>query len=99
MDGSDVSGARALIEIGSINATSTTVTAAFQVADHTDEVDGAVANIGDGQNTKAVHYPGTYEDLKTDTQGDQLIRFGFNIKSSTGPGWARVRAKIDLIDR
>ncbi len=77
----------------------TTVTPAFQVADHTDSP-GAVTNIGTGtdETTKDVFYPGGYDDIAATLASEQLIRFGFNVKSSSGWGWAMVGGSVDIID-
>ncbi|GEM_PF-1510134 len=101
MSAKNIAAARVTWEIASIEGDgTTTVTPAYQTANFPDSPDAPAAiDTGDGQTTKDVFYPSTYQDLKTALEDAQIVRFGFWIKSSSGTGFARARGSIDLVSR
>jgi len=101
MPSKNISEWRVKWEIATIGGTGTTsVSPGYQAANFADSPGSGVFIPADesGYKTAAdVYYPGSFLDVAADLDDDQIIRFGFMVKSSTGAGYAVVSAAIDLV--
>jgi len=72
---------------------------AYQTADVENATNNATA-FGNEATSNGVLYPGEWADLSPDTDGVQLVRFGFMVYNATVTNrtWARVGGFVEISD-